>query len=441
MKAAGALITGFVLSLMLTWGSATSEAQQIAVTSANPPAAAQGTVDLDVAIGGKGFKRGATASFLVSGTTNPGGITVNATRYVNASQLVANITVSDTAVVSSFDIQVQNSDGRTGKGIELFSVVAKGQKTDADPAIAYTDLPWDGRNQRLMVMNADGSHQRMVWNRGSNSMPDWSPDGSKLVFINYPNPTNGGLYIIGVDGEGLCQLVSFRNSSGGFPAWSPFPLADGRHWIVYASSENAAGGFDLFAVPAECNSSTKPVKLTDSPEMERFPSWSRFGTRLAVNLDARGGLAVYDVQFAEGAPRLANRVSFRDLGILLDAEILHPSWSRSDDRIYFSASQPWGSQYDLWVTDLTEAGTYPITSTTEMVGEMYPSTSPDGTELVFMDNRSSTSASQQEYGVSVWKLAYRPNSDGSGRWERTVRLVPPSSRYQYPRWRRCNPCP
>jgi len=51
--------------------------------------------------------------------------------YTKASEwgggYTANITVADTAVIANFDIQVLNSDGRGGKGTELFAVTAKSQ--------------------------------------------------------------------------------------------------------------------------------------------------------------------------------------------------------------------------------------------------------------------------------------------------------------------------
>jgi DNA-binding beta-propeller fold protein YncE len=101
------------------------------VTSANPNSAAQGTVNLNVSVGGKGFKAGAKAKWFVSGTNNPGGVTVNSTSFVNSNTLTANITVSSTATVGNFDIVVTNTDGRTGKGGELFSVqTPPGQCTD-----------------------------------------------------------------------------------------------------------------------------------------------------------------------------------------------------------------------------------------------------------------------------------------------------------------------
>jgi hypothetical protein len=99
---------------------------QIQVDSATPNAAPQGIINLDVAITGNGFKKGATAQWFVSGTTNPGGVTVNSTTYKGSTQLTANISVAVDAVISGFDIVVKNTDGRTGKGTDKFAVTFKG---------------------------------------------------------------------------------------------------------------------------------------------------------------------------------------------------------------------------------------------------------------------------------------------------------------------------
>ena len=99
---------------------------QIQVTSANPNAAPQGSTNLNVTVTGNGFKRGARAQWFVSGTTNPGGITVNSTAFSNSTQLTANITIASGAVISGFDIVVTNTDGRTGKGTDKFAVTAQG---------------------------------------------------------------------------------------------------------------------------------------------------------------------------------------------------------------------------------------------------------------------------------------------------------------------------
>ena len=100
---------------------------QVQVNAADPASAEQGTVSLNVRVTGKGFKNGARAQWFVTGTTDTGGVTVNSTTFVSSTEFTANITVSDTAVISNFDIQILNSDGRGGKGTELFAVTPKGQ--------------------------------------------------------------------------------------------------------------------------------------------------------------------------------------------------------------------------------------------------------------------------------------------------------------------------
>jgi len=125
-----ALIVVGVLSavaLGLPWGGAVpnAAAQEVLVTDAVPRTADQGTLNLDVTITGGGFARRANAKFYLAGTTNPAGVTVNSTRFVNSSKLVANINVAAGAVPGDFDIEVKNADGRTGKGTELFTVIKK----------------------------------------------------------------------------------------------------------------------------------------------------------------------------------------------------------------------------------------------------------------------------------------------------------------------------
>lgn len=104
---------------------------QVQVTSANPNMAAEGTINLNVIVGGNGFKKGAKAAWLQSGTTNPGDVTVNSTSVNSSSQVTANITVSASGFTGSYDIVVTNTDGRSGKGTQLFSVTSGGGKTSA----------------------------------------------------------------------------------------------------------------------------------------------------------------------------------------------------------------------------------------------------------------------------------------------------------------------
>lgn len=122
-KRCSSLLARLIFVLVLT---AFPAAAQIQVTSTSPNAAPQGTVNLNVTISGNGFKRGAVAAWYVSGTTNPGGVTVNSTTVNGSNKITANITVASDAVTSGFDVLVRNTDGRTGKGTDAFTVTQKG---------------------------------------------------------------------------------------------------------------------------------------------------------------------------------------------------------------------------------------------------------------------------------------------------------------------------
>lgn len=115
------------LITLFTLLSGVAFAQDPQVESANPSSALQGT-QLDVEIGGDGFDNSAAVSFLVTGTTNPGGITVTNVKVRGPKKIVASITIDPDAEVTSFDIEVSLSRGRTGKGTELFSVQENGNQ-------------------------------------------------------------------------------------------------------------------------------------------------------------------------------------------------------------------------------------------------------------------------------------------------------------------------
>ena len=146
MRHAAVILFLSLLAGFLSFTVCPQAGAQITVTSANPNTAAQGTVNLNVTVTGNGFKKGAKAQWFVSGTTNPGGVTVNSTAFEDSNTLTANITVSSTAYVGGFDIAVTNTDGRSGKGTELFAVQSPpGQCTDVPlQLIVVSQTPGQG---------------------------------------------------------------------------------------------------------------------------------------------------------------------------------------------------------------------------------------------------------------------------------------------------------
>jgi hypothetical protein len=106
------------------------------VSSANPPAAEQGR-RLDVTVSGTNFRTGATVSF---GDPN---IVVNSVSVSSCSQLVANITVQNSAAAGSKNVEVVNPDSVYGVGTGVFTVQAAVAPTvsSTTPADGAIDVP------------------------------------------------------------------------------------------------------------------------------------------------------------------------------------------------------------------------------------------------------------------------------------------------------------
>ena len=122
------------VSLLALWVAPTGVASaQVKVTAATPASAYQGTIALDVVVSGSGFNNSAKVEYFVSGTTNPGGITVRSVKYTSASELVTTIEVSSTADPANFDIVVTLDSGRKGKGTTLFKVNTKPNPSEPPP--------------------------------------------------------------------------------------------------------------------------------------------------------------------------------------------------------------------------------------------------------------------------------------------------------------------
>ena len=158
----------FALLLSATAARAQDEIQ---VTSADPDMAEQGTVDLDVMVGGSNFPSLAEVDFYITGTCDytsnpdcvgdPGGITVKKVKRQGPKNLKVTISVDEGAQTEfKFDILVRRG-GRSGKGTELFAVTEKqpgGQ--DTTPPADVSDLELVGQPGQP-VLQADGDYEAL----------------------------------------------------------------------------------------------------------------------------------------------------------------------------------------------------------------------------------------------------------------------------------------
>lgn len=123
----------------------------------------------------------------------------------------------------------------------------------------------------IMVMDADGANQvRLTDNRFQDSLPSWSPDGSKIAFTSN---RDGDFEIYVMDADGTNQ-TRVTNSPGedAHPMWSP----DGSQ-LTFHSRRN--GRLDVFVMDAD-GSNVRLVTANTPDTHEFFPVWSPDGTMI-----------------------------------------------------------------------------------------------------------------------------------------------------------------
>lgn len=123
----------------------------------------------------------------------------------------------------------------------------------------------------IMVMNADGTGQvRLTENKFQDSLPSWSPDGSKIAFTSNRDG-DFEVYVMNADGTNQTRLT---NSPGedAHPMWSP----DGSQ-ITFHSRRN--GPLDVFVMDAD-GSNARLVTTNTATTHEFFPVWSPDATMI-----------------------------------------------------------------------------------------------------------------------------------------------------------------
>jgi Tol biopolymer transport system component len=147
--------------------------------------------------------------------------------------------------------------------------------------IGYVSDREDGTN--LYTMNLDGSGEQAVFPQSMLlDYPDWSPDG-KLIAASYTEacddtaPCNFDLYILD-PATLLSTRLSTTPTSEWVPQWSP----DGQK-IIFSSDRDGDG--EIFVVNAD---GSNLVKLTDNSNYDGRPRWSPDGTLISFETDREG---------------------------------------------------------------------------------------------------------------------------------------------------------
>jgi Tol biopolymer transport system component len=212
----------------------------------------------------------------------------------------------------------------------------------------------------LLVIDAGGSRESHVTDIEAYP-PDWSPDGTRLVF----EAVDGGIYSVGADGSGLTKLTL----SGSGPTWSP----DGAR-IAFFSDD--AGNVDVYVMRSD---GADPERLTSDPADDVSPGWSPDGKRLAFVSERHGNTDLFVIDADGSGERRLTKSHAPD-----DAF----SWAPDGDRIAYVSYRHGAKPENIGIGDaevlvvaLRTGETSDLSRNPAWDGD--PDWSPDGTRIVF----------------------------------------------------------
>ncbi len=212
---------------------------------------------------------------------------------------------------------------------------------DATKIAFYTHLT--NQTWSFYLMNADGTNiQRLT--SALNTLdwsPDWSTDGSQLVFArSYSSPTwRSEIWVMNADGSNLHRL---GNVEGQGADWSP----DGSKITYFNYVE---GGGDIWIMNSN---GSNPVKLTTNPSEDWWPKFSLDGSKIALQSKRDGNHEIYVMNSDGSSPiRLTNN----------SADDEDPNWSPDSTKIAFISMRD--GHYEIYTMNKDGSNQTRVTTT------------------------------------------------------------------------------
>ena len=250
-------------------------------------------------------------------------------------------------------------------------------------------------HSNVYTINPNGTGRSQLTHVGKTraaGAPDWSPDGSRIVYES--NQTGDyRIWVMNADGSRQRRLTNDPGFMDLEPAWSP----DGRHIVFSRCTEQPGGtGCDLEVMTA---AGSGVRRLADGHWTWVRAEYSPDGRQIVVGSDRGGFLSAVWVMRSNGTG--LHRITRPSL------QAFWPGWSPSGRRILFtdnccqSGSNVWTVRPNgTGLRKLTHFGPAPLQGG-------FASYAPDGRQIVLQYNGKCPARGLCQY-------LYVMNADGSG---------------------------
>lgn len=251
--------------------------------------------------------------------------------------------------------------------------------------------------QSVYIVNADGSNLvQLTSNTAQISSPQWSPDGTKILFVSAEKSgvSVGEIYTASADGSGLTRVTTDK-ITGTRPMWSP----DGSK-IVFISLDDSVDYYatcspsfdvgtcesDVYVVNADGSGLTN---MSSDKAMDIKPSWSPDSSQIAFVSSRDGDEEVFIVN-SDGS-ELAQLTDMSDWHDKMSIDLWSP-----DGKWLFLTYQATGA----WVRHaiMDSHGSGPVDLPAIEHNGWPPAYAPDKARIAFLSS---------DWGVSIM------NADGS----------------------------
>jgi Tol biopolymer transport system component len=255
--------------------------------------------------------------------------------------------------------------------------------------LTYVDGSYFERTS-IVVLNVETGERSELTPGSIDASPVWSPDGRRIAFLRFSHG-KADLWVMNADGsdEQLVAEPPDQDSWTPFvdPAVFPKPKRIDPRTVVRAiawapDSQRLAFAADPFGHSptvqiVELDVEGAPVTIEGS-----YPSWSPDGTQICIARNGPNGVSL--VLVAADGSEVAELTGESGVHTL-------PAWSPDGEQIlYVSDEAGPAGKYELWLMTSDGSDARQLTTdATELEGQLpldlYPSWSPDGTKIVFLD--------------------------------------------------------